>query len=136
MNEQAFRELVMAYCDHDDQIRACNKTVKELRAAQKESGEAILNYMKQRSLDVCNAGARGVLTVKTTTSKAPLNVDTIRDNLSQVFAVWKGDSEMDMVQGTKGVDELATKAAEFVCEHRESADRQVLRRRVSKENEN
>eukprot|EP00959_Pyramimonas_sp_CCMP1952_P044049 920582-Pyramimonas_sp.AAC.1 len=120
MNEQAFRELVMAYCDHDDQIRACNKTVKELRAAQKETGEAILNYMKQRSLDVCNAGARGVLTVKTTTSKAPLNADTIRDNLSQVFAVWKGSSEMD----TKGVDELATKAAEFVCEHRETEDRQ------------
>jgi hypothetical protein len=120
MDETAFKQFVVQYCEIDDRIKEYNKHIKELRASLKDVTESIMNYMSERSLEVCKAGDYGVLTLKTVTTKAPLNVDTVRENLTKILP----DKEMM----TKSPDELA----EFIVNNRDTEEKKSLRRTMVK----
>ena len=120
MDETAFKQFVVQYCEIDDRIKEYNKHIKELRASLKDVTESIMNYMSERSLEVCKAGDYGVLTLKTVTTKAPLNVDTVRESLTKILP----DKEMM----TKSPDELA----EFIVNNRDTEEKKSLRRTMVK----
>lgn len=124
MDEAAFKQFVVQYCEIDDRIKEHNKQIKELKTSMKDVTESIMSYMSDRSLEVCKAGDYGVLTLKTVTTKAPLNVDTIRDNLTKYF------SETELSSKTPA--ELADLGAEYIVNNRESEDRRALRRTALK----
>lgn len=124
MNEGVFKQTVVQYCEIDDKVKEHNKQVKELKLAQKDMTESIMNYMSDRSLEVCKAGDYGVLTLKTVTSKAPLNVETVRENLSKIL----GDKDMM----SKDPEDLATSGAEYIVNNREVEEKKSLRRSTVK----
>lgn len=120
MDETAFKRFVVQYCELDDRIKDHNKQIKELRASLKDVTESIMNYMTDRSLEVCKAGEYGVITLKTVTSKAPLNVDTVRDNLTKILP----DKEMM----SKSPDEIA----DYLVNTRDTEVKKSLRRTAVK----
>ena len=124
MNEGAFKNMVMQYCETDDKIKEYNKLIKELKVNQKDLSDSIMEYMSSKSLEVCKAGEYGVLTLKTTVSKSPLNVDTIRDNLSKMIA------DTDIMKKTP--DAIANEGAEYIVNNRETSEKQSLRRSMLK----
>jgi hypothetical protein len=124
MDENAFKQFVMQYCEIDDRVKEHNKQIKELKASLKDITESIMNYMSERSLEVCKAGDHGVLTLKTVTSKAPLNLDTIRENLSKVLS----DEEIM----SKSPEEIANSGAEYIVNNRDTEEKKSLRRTMIK----
>jgi len=124
MNEGAFKQMVIQYCELDDKVKEHNKQIKELKMAQKDLTESIMNYMSDRALEVCKAGDYGVLTLKTVSTKAPLNVETVRDNLSKIL------SDQDMMR--KDPEDLATSGAEYIVNNREIEEKKSLRRTMVK----
>jgi UDP-N-acetylglucosamine transferase subunit ALG13 len=124
MNEGVFKQMVVQYCELDDKVKEHNKRIKELKVVQKDMTESIMNYMSERSLEVCKAGEYGVLTLKTVSSKAPLNVETVRENLSKILG------DQDMMR--KDPEDLATSGAEYIVNNREVAEKKSLRRSMVK----
>jgi len=124
MNEGVFKQMVVQYCELDDKVKEHNKQIKELKVVQKDMTESIMNYMSERSLEVCKAGEYGVLTLKTVSSKAPLNVETVRENLSKILG------DQDMMR--KDPEDLATSGAEYIVNNREVAEKKSLRRSMVK----
>jgi UDP-N-acetylglucosamine transferase subunit ALG13 len=124
MNEGVFKQTVVQYCELDDKVKEHNKQIKELKIMQKDMTESIMNYMSDRSLEVCKAGEYGVLTLKTVSSKAPLNVETVRENLSKILG------DQDMMR--KDPEDLATTGAEYIVNNREVAEKKSLRRSMVK----
>lgn len=120
MDEPAFKQFVVQYCEIDDRIKEHNKHIKELRSSLKDVTESIMTYMSERSLEVCKAGDYGVLTLKTVTTKAPLNVDTVRDSLYKILP------DKDMM--SKSPEELA----DYIMNDRESEEKKSLRRTMIK----
>jgi|AntRauMFilla1563_2_1112583.scaffolds.fasta_scaffold59641_2 hypothetical protein len=124
MNEGAFKQMVVQFCEIDDKVKEHNKQIKELKVVQKDLTDSIMKYMDDRSLEVCKAGEYGVLTLKTVTSKAPLNVETVRENLSKIL------SDQDMMR--KDPEDLATSGAEYIVNTREVEEKKALRRSMVK----
>jgi UDP-N-acetylglucosamine transferase subunit ALG13 len=124
MNEGVFKQMVVQYCELDDKVKEHNKQIKELKVVQRDMTESIMNYMSERSLEVCKAGEYGVLTLKTVSSKAPLNVETVRENLSKILG------DQDMMR--KDPEDLATSGAEYIVNNREVAEKKSLRRSMVK----
>jgi len=127
MNEGVFKQMVVQFCEIDDKVKEHNKHIKELKVAQKDLTDSIMNYMTDRALEVCKAGEYGVLTLKTVSSKAPLNVDTVRENLSKIL------SDQDMM--SKNHEDLAMSGAEYIVNTREVEEKKSLRRSMIKKKE-
>lgn len=124
MNESGFKQIVVQYCEIDDRIKEHNRQIKELRASLKDVSDSITEYMSERSLEVCKAGDYGVLTLKTVTSKAPLNVDNIRDNLAKIL------SDTSVMAGSP--EQIAETGAEYIVNNRETEEKKSLRRTMVK----
>tara|TARA_B100001142_G_C13992102_1_gene523169 strand:+ start:153 stop:530 length:378 start_codon:yes stop_codon:yes gene_type:complete len=124
MNETSFKNTVIQYCETDDKIKEHNKMIKDLKLTQKDLSEVIMDYMSNKSLEVCKVGEYGVLTLKTTVSKSPLNVDTIRDNLSRMM------TDTDIMNKTPDV--IANEGAEYIVNNRETTEKKSLRRNMLK----
>jgi len=127
MNEGVFKQMVVQFCEIDDKVKEHNKHIKELKVAQKDLTDSIMNYMTDRALEVCKAWEYGVLTLKTVSSKAPLNVDTVRENLSKIL------SDQDMM--SKNHEDLAMSGAEYIVNTREVEEKKSLRRSMIKKKE-
>ena len=124
MNESGFKQFVVQYCEIDDRIKEHNRQIKELKASLKDVSDSIMEYMSERSLDVCKAGDHGVLTLKTVTSKAPLNVDNIRDNLTKIL------TDVSVMAGSP--EQIAETGAEYIVNNRETEEKKSLRRTMVK----
>ena len=124
MNETSFKNMVVQYCEIDDKIKEFNKSIKELKVNQKDLSEMIMEYMTNQSLEVCKVGDYGVITLKTIVSKSPLNVDTIRDNLSKMM------TDTDIMNKTPEV--IANEGAEYIVNNRETTEKKSLRRSMLK----
>lgn len=118
----SFKTCVAAYCEIDDQLKSINKNIKELKNKQKEMSEQIMEYMSSNSIEVCNAGNYGVLTLKSTVVKSTLNKDCLKDNLAKFIT----ESRDTLANGNP--DEVAETGAEYILNNRPSETRNSLRR--------
>lgn len=119
---ESFKSCVGAYCELDNQLKTINKNIKELKTKQKELGDQIMEYMSSNSIEVCNAGNYGVLTLKSTVVKTSLNKDCLKDNLCKFI------SESREQISTGNPEELAENGAEYILNNRPSETRNSLRR--------
>lgn len=119
---ESFKTCVGAYCEIDDQLKTMNKSIKEYKAKQKELSEQIMDYMSSNSIEVCNAGNYGVLTLKSTVVKGSLNKDCIKDNLCKFIS----QSRDDLTSGNP--EDLAENGAEYILNNRPTETRNSLRR--------
>lgn len=119
---EAFRQEVIAYCEMDDEIKDLQKQLKDLRKRHTEKGEEILKYMLTESLEVCNAGVLGVLTVHTTRSTQSLNEEYIHE------CILNHSEKCDMRKGSS--EDYAKKMTAYIMENRESMERKKLRRKT------
>jgi hypothetical protein len=119
-----FKQLVHMYCDIDDKAKKLNKEVKELKEKQKQYTQNIMDYMSNNSIEVCNAGDYGVLTLKKTLVKGSLNKDCLRDNLRKFI-----DTNDIASQSS---DTMAENGAEFILNNRPTEERSTLKRSSTK----
>ena len=120
---ESFKACVSAYCEIDDKLKTINKNIKELKTKQKEQGDQIMEYMSSNSIEVCNAGNYGVLTLKSSTVKSTLNKECLKENLCKFIT----DSR-DRISAGGNPDELAENGAEYILNNRTSEIRNSLRR--------
>ena len=83
--KEAFKTNVVEYCTLDDKIKEYNALIKEIKEKQKMLSESIMEYMSKNSLDVCNAGEFGILTLKTTITKSGVNKETVKESLEKML---------------------------------------------------
>ena len=125
MADTTFKATVAEFCELDDRIKAVNKQVKDSKVQLKELSDRISDYMSQNSIEVCNAGNYGVLTLKSSLVKGTLNKDCLRDNLCK-FISTSGDVSMD------NPEQFAETGAEFILNNRPTEIRNTLRRSSTK----
>ena len=123
-----FKQHVHGYCDIDDQLKKINKNIKELKEQQKNYSHAIMEYMSTNSIEVCNAGEHGVLTLKRTHVKGSLNKECLRDNLHKFICA------NDM--STADLEQVAENGAEYILSNRPTEERSSLKRSSTKQGVN
>ena len=119
---ESFKTCVSAYCEIDDQLKTMNKSIKEYKVKQKELSEEIMDYMSSNSIEVCNAGNYGVLTLKSTIVKGSLNKDCIKDNLCKFISQSRDEL------ASQNPEDLAENGAEYILNNRPTETRNSLRR--------
>lgn len=123
-SNEAFKQQVVAYCDVDDRIKEMNAQLKELKIKQKEMSESILMFMTNNSLEVCNAGNYGVLSVRTSVSKSGINKDSIKESLDSILK--------DKALMSENHEILVEQASERIMNNRESTEKHTLKRSAVK----
>lgn len=115
-----FKRSVMEYCDIDDKIKEFNASIKEAKEKQKMLSELIMDYMGKNSLDVCNAGEYGIITMKTTVSKSGVNKDSVKESLAKMLS--------DRSLMAQDMDSIVENGSEIIMNNRESVERNTLKR--------
>ena len=99
----------------DNQIRALNKKLRELRNEKKEQNEMMIHVMKQNNID--NFALKdGQIQYKKQTTREPLNQKTL-------FAILAKHPQLD--------DEQAKHLNQFIHDSRSSKEKDVIIRRIS-----
>ncbi|MGA1143505.1 MAG: hypothetical protein ACO3V6_09270 [Ilumatobacteraceae bacterium] len=119
MTEQ-FKKSVVEYCDIDDKIKEFNASIKEAKEKQKMLSELIMDYMSKNSLDVCNAGEYGIITMKTTVSKSGVNKDSVKESLTKMLS--------DRSLMAQDMESIVENGSELIMNNRESVERNTLKR--------
>jgi hypothetical protein len=119
MSDQ-FKRSVVEYCDIDDKIKEFNASIKEAKEKQKMLSELIMDYMSKNSLDVCNAGEYGIITMKTTVSKSGVNKDSVKESLAKMLS--------DRSLMAQDMDSIVENGSEIIMNNRESVERNTLKR--------
>lgn len=117
---ELFKTNVMAYCDIDDRIKASNASIKEFKEKQKMLSETIIEYMQHNSLDVCNAGEYGILTMKASISKSGVNKDSVKESLSKILS--------DKTFMSQSIEIILENGSDIIMNNRESVERSSLKR--------
>lgn len=120
----SFKESVHAYCEIDDRVKVLNKELKELKEKQKQHTEQIMEYMSTNSIEVCNAGNYGVLTLKKTLVKGTLNKECLRDNLRKFM----DDTDIS----NQNSEQVAENGAEYILKNRPTEERSAIKRSYAK----
>lgn len=115
-----FKRSVMEYCDIDDKIKEFNASIKEAKEKQKMLSELIMDYMGKNSLDVCNAGEYGIITMKTTVSKSGVNKDSVKESLAKMLS--------DRSLMAQDMESIVENGSEIIMNNRESVERNTLKR--------
>jgi hypothetical protein len=115
-----FKRSVVEYCDIDDKIKEFNASIKEAKEKQKMLSELIMDYMSKNSLDVCNAGEYGIITMKTTVSKSGVNKDSVKESLAKMLS--------DRSLMAQDMDSIVENGSELIMNNRESVERNTLKR--------
>jgi hypothetical protein len=115
-----FKRSVVEYCDIDDKIKEFNASIKEAKEKQKMLSELIMDYMSKNSLDVCNAGEYGIITMKTTVSKSGVNKDSVKESLAKMLS--------DRSLMAQDMDSIVENGSEIIMNNRESVERNTLKR--------
>lgn len=115
-----FKRSVMEYCDIDDKIKEFNASIKEAKEKQKMLSELIMDYMSKNSLDVCNAGEYGIITMKTTVSKSGVNKDSVKESLAKMLS--------DRSLMAQDMESIVENGSELIMNNRESVERNTLKR--------
>lgn len=118
MNE--FKTNVVDYCGLDDKIKSFNVSIKESKEKQKVLSETIMEYMCNNSLDVCNAGEHGILTMKSTVSKSGVNKDSVKESLSKIL--------QDKTFMAQTIEDILENGSDLIMNNRESVERNSLKR--------
>jgi len=108
------------YCDIDDKIKEFNASIKEAKEKQKMLSELIMDYMSKNSLDVCNAGEYGIITMKTTVSKSGVNKDSVKESLAKMLS--------DRSLMAQDMESIVENGSELIMNNRESVERNTLKR--------
>jgi hypothetical protein len=119
MTEQ-FKKSVVEYCSIDDKIKEFNASIKEAKEKQKMMSEFIMDYMSKNSLDVCNAGEYGIITMKTTVSKSGVNKDSVKESLAKMLS--------DRSLMAQDMESIVENGSELIMNNRESVERNTLKR--------
>jgi hypothetical protein len=117
----AFKQMVVQYCETDDRIKTLQTELKEFKKRYSELGDCILEYMSSNNLEVCNAGELGVLTIATSVCKASLKKETIKMGILELL------NNTDMQTMSK--DQFAETGADHIMNSRESEERKRLKRK-------
>lgn len=115
-----FKQLVVEFCSVDDKIKEFNASVKEAKEKQKMLSESIMDYMSKNSLEVCNAGEYGILTLKTTVSKSGVNKDSVKESLAKMLS--------DNSLMSQDMESIVENGSELIMNNRESVERNTLKR--------
>lgn len=115
-----FKRSVVEYCDIDDKIKEFNASIKEAKEKQKMLSELIMDYMSKNSLDVCNAGEYGIITMKTTVSKSGVNKESVKESLSKMLS--------DRSLMAQDMESIVENGSELIMNNRESVERNTLKR--------
>tara|TARA_Y100000389_G_scaffold50752_1_gene46455 strand:- start:376 stop:750 length:375 start_codon:yes stop_codon:yes gene_type:complete len=115
-----FKRSVVEYCDIDDKIKEFNASIKEAKEKQKMMSELIMDYMSKNSLDVCNAGEYGIITMKTTVSKSGVNKDSVKESLAKMLS--------DRSLMAQDMDSIVENGSDLIMNNRESVERNTLKR--------
>ena len=115
-----FKRSVVEYCDIDDKIKEFNASIKEAKEKQKMLSELIMDYMSKNSLDVCNAGEYGIITMKTTVSKSGVNKDSVKESLVKMLS--------DRSLMAQDMESIVENGSELIMNNRESVERNTLKR--------
>jgi hypothetical protein len=115
-----FKRSVVEYCDIDDKIKEFNASIKEAKEKQKMLSELIMDYMSKNSLDVCNAGEYGIITMKTTVSKSGVNKDSVKESLAKMLS--------DRSLMAQDMESIVENGSELIMNNRESVERNTLKR--------
>ena len=115
-----FKRSVVEYCDIDDKIKEFNASIKEAKEKQKMLSELIMDYMSKNSLDVCNAGEYGIITMKTTMSKSGVNKDSVKESLAKMLS--------DRSLMAQDMESIVENGSELILNNRESVERNTLKR--------
>jgi hypothetical protein len=121
---EAFKSQVAEYCKIDDKIKELQAVIKEFKSQEKNLHDVLLEFMCNNNLEVCNAGDLGLLTVQTTSSKASINKDTIREGLMEVLK--------DKTVNSKNAEIVADNAAEYIINNRAVEEKKKLKRKSPK----
>lgn len=115
-----FKRSVVEYCGIDDKIKEFNASIKEAKEKQKMLSELIMDYMSKNSLDVCNAGEYGIITMKTTVSKSGVNKESVKESLSKMLS--------DRSLMAQDMESIVENGSELIMNNRESVERNTLKR--------
>lgn len=118
--KEVFKTNVVDYCTLDDKIKEYNVLIKETKEKQKMLSESIMEYMSRNSLEVCNAGQYGILSLKTTVTKSGVNKDTIKESLAKILN--------DHSLMSADVETIAENGSELIMNNRETSERNVIKR--------
>lgn len=118
--KEVFKTNVVDYCTLDDKIKEYNVLIKETKEKQKMLSESIMEYMSRNSLEVCNAGQHGILSLKTTVTKSGVNKDTIKESLAKILN--------DHSLMSADVETIAENGSELIMNNRETSERNVIKR--------
>tara|TARA_Y100000389_G_scaffold205042_1_gene262354 strand:+ start:69 stop:443 length:375 start_codon:yes stop_codon:yes gene_type:complete len=118
--KEAFKTNVVEYCTLDDKIKEYNALIKEIKEKQKMLSESIMEYMSKNSLDVCNAGEFGILTLKTTITKSGVNKETVKESLEKML---KDGNLM-----SEDIATIVENGSELIMNNRETSERNVIKR--------
>jgi hypothetical protein len=119
-----FKQNVIQYCTLDEQIKDFNKQIKDIKEKQKTNSEHIMTYMSNNSLEVCNAGTYGVLTLKKSNSKSGVNKDTVKDSLLKILE--------DKTLMSQPMNVIADNGTDLIMNNRDITEKNVLKRSVVK----
>lgn len=123
-NNSGFKKNVLEYCALDDQIKQLNRQIKDIKEKLKISSDTIMTYMSNNSLEVCNAGSFGVLTLKKNSSKSGVNKDTVKDSLMKILD--------DKTLMSQPVNVIAENGTDVIMNNRDVTEKNVLKRTVVK----
>ena len=115
-----FTDIIQEYCETDNQMKVLRKTLKEYSSSQKELSDKIIIHMQNNHLEICNAGALGVITLRKTNSKSALNKDIIKAGISKML------SNTDLM--SKKPDEIAECGSDVIINERETTEKCTLKR--------
>lgn len=118
--KEAFKTNVVEYCTLDDKIKEYNALIKEIKEKQKILSESIMEYMSKNSLDVCNAGEFGILTLKTTITKSGVNKETVKESLEKML------KDGDLM--SEDIATIVENGSELIMNNRETSERNVIKR--------
>ena len=118
--KEVFKTNVVEYCTLDDRIKEYNALIKEAKEKQKMLSENIMEYMSKNSLDVCNAGEYGILTLKTTVTKSGVNKDSVKESLAKML------NDRNLM--STDIETIAENGSELIMNNRETSERNVIKR--------
>jgi hypothetical protein len=120
--QASINELIKHYCDLDDDVREQAKRTKEVKQQMQAMQDQIITHMQTNSIEACNAGVHGILSVVEKTSKPGIKKEDIEEGIATVVA------SLDESQ-RKSPEHVASHSTEYIFNNRPTNIKYVLKRK-------
>ena len=117
MNKNEVLTVVKSWITLDDQIKAAQKRIREMKSEKKQATETLVETMKNNEIDCFELGAGNKLMYTKNKSKKPLSKKHLLQSLSTYF---------------QGNEEQAVQLSKFIMNSREETVRENIRRKIPK----